>query len=144
MLKEKVEQRAFAYFQSGFHCAESISKAVVELHGKESKSEVHRFASGFMGGIGGTHEDVCGALTGGIVAIGCLHGRTEPGQDIQVARELAAEFRSRFVEEFGSSNCQVILKGLSERGDGFDCKRLTAVAAGLLSELLMEVQAHSP
>jgi C_GCAxxG_C_C family probable redox protein len=108
----------------------------VELHGKESNSEVQRFTTGFVGGIGGTHEDVCGALTGGIVAISFLHGRTEPGQDIQVAKKLAVEFRGRFIEEFGSSNCQVILDGLSARGDGFDCKRLTAVAAGLLSELL--------
>ncbi len=136
---ENVEERAYAYFQSGFHCAESISKAVVELHGNESKSEVQRFTSGFMGGIGATHEDVCGALTGGIVAIGCLHGRTEPCQDIQIVKELAAEFRSRFIEEFGSSNCRVILERLSERGDGFDCKRLTVVAAGLLSELLVQV-----
>ena len=138
MLKEKAKERAFGYFQSGFHCAESISKAIVELHGNESNSEVQRFTSGFIGGIGSTHEDVCGALTGGIVAIGCLHGRTKPGQDNQVVKKLAAEFRGRFVEEFGSSNCQVLLEGLSERGDNFDCKRLTAVAAGLLSELLAE------
>lgn len=138
MLREKVEKRAFDYFQSGFHCAESISKAIVELHGKGSDNEVQRFTAGFMGGIGGTHEDVCGALTGGVVAIGCLHGRTEPYQDIQVVRKLAAEFKGRFIKEFGSSNCQVILEGLDERGDDFDCKRLTAVAAGLLSELLTE------
>ena len=138
MLEEKVKERTFDYFQSGFHCAESISKAIVELHGKESNSEVQRFAAGFMGGIGGTYEEVCGALTGGIIAIGCLHGRTKPDQDNQVVKKLAAEFRGRFVEEFGSSNCLVLLEGMSEREDDFDCIKLTAVAAGLLSELLTE------
>lgn len=139
MSKEQAKEKAFEYFSSGFHCAEAISKAIVELYGDEPDgSEVQRFAAGFMGGIGGTHEDACGALTGGIVAIGCLRGKREAGQDNQEIKGLASEFRSRFVKEFGSSNCRVILEELSGREDGFDCKKLTAVAAGLLSELLME------
>lgn len=138
MLEGKAEERAFEYFKSGFHCAESISKAIVELHAAGSSSEVPKVASGFGGGIGGTHEDVCGALTGGIIAIGYLLGRMEPGKDIQNAREIASEFRRRFVEAFGSSNCQAILDRLSKREDGFDCKKLTAAAAELLSESLME------
>lgn len=139
MSKEQASKRAFDYFNSGFHCAEAISKAIVELHGGEADGrEVQRFAAGFQGGIGGTHEDICGALAGSIVAIGCLRGRREAGQNNQEVKELATEFRRRFVAEFGSSNCQMILDGLGERGDGFDCKKLTAVAAGLLSEVLTE------
>jgi hypothetical protein len=112
-LKEQASEKAFNYFQSGFHCAESISQAIVGLHGGDvDGSEVQRFAAGFMGGIGGTHQDTCGALT--------------------------AEFRRRFVAEFGSSNCQVLLDRVNEREDDFDCKKLTAVAAGLLSEVLAE------
>lgn len=139
MLKEQASEKAFNYFQSGFHCAEAISQAIVELHGSEVDGhEVQRYAAGFQGGIGGTHEDICGALTGGIVAIGCLRGRREAGQDNQEVKDLTTEFRRRFVAEFGSSNCGIILERLNEQGDDFDCKRLTAVAAGLLSELLME------
>jgi C_GCAxxG_C_C family probable redox protein len=138
-IRKEAEGRALSYFRSGFHCAESISRAIVELHGDEVDGhKVQRFAAGFQGGIGGTHEDICGALTGGIVAIGCLLGRREAGQDNQEVKELSTEFRRRFVAEFGSSNCRTILDRLSERGDGFDCKNLTAVAAGLLSEVLTE------
>ncbi len=138
MLREKAEKKAYDYFRSGFHCAEAISKAIVELHNEGSNEQVHRFAAGFMGGIGGTHEEACGALTGGIIAIGCLYGRTEPREPNQTVKGLAAEFQSRFIEEFGSSNCQVILDRLDQRDDGFDCKKLTAAAAGILSELLTE------
>ena len=138
-LEEKASKRAFKYFRSGFHCAEAISRAIVELHGSEADGrEVQRFASGFQGGIGATHEDICGTLAGGIVAIGCLCGRREAGQDNQGVKDLTTEFRRRFIAEFGSSNCQAILDRLSERGRGFDCKKLTAVAAGLLSEVLAE------
>ena len=139
MSKEQASEKAFNYFKSGFHCAEAISRAIVELHGNEADGrEVQRFASGFQGGIGATHEDICGTLAGGIVAIGCLRGRREAGQDNQEIKDLTTEFRRRFIAEFGSSNCQVILDSLSERGRGFDCKKLTAVAAGLLVEVLAE------
>lgn len=137
MLKEQANKRAFNYFNSGFHCAESISKAIVELHGGEPDTDVHKVAAGFRGGIGGTHEDVCGALTGGIVAIGYLYGRTEPGRDLQRATELTAAFRRRFLDAFGSTNCEKIIENL-ESTDACDCKELTGIAAGLLSELLME------
>lgn len=143
MKREEVEKKAFDYFQSGFHCAESISKAIVELYAAEPSSEVPQVASGFSGGIGGTHEEACGALTGGIVAIGCLFGRMEPGKDIQAAKGLAAEFRNRFAEEFGATNCQVLLDGLGEQENALKCKGLTATAAGLLSELL-ERQKSAP
>lgn len=141
MSKERVSESAFNYFNSGFHCAESISKAIVEMHGGELNGiEVQRYAAGFQGGIGGTHEDICGALSGGIVAIGCLRGRREAGGDNQAVRQLATEYRRRFMAEFGSSNCQALLDGMGEREDGFDCKRMTAVAAGLLFDLLVEAE----
>ncbi|MDY7077891.1 MAG: C-GCAxxG-C-C family protein [Chloroflexota bacterium] len=139
MTREEVEKRAFDNYQSGFHCAESISKAVVELYAEGPSNEIPRIAAGFLGGIGATHEEVCGALAGGIIAIGYLFGRMEPGKDIQDARELAAEFRHRFVEEFGATNCQVLLDGFGNQENAIKCKRLTATAAGLLSELLEKV-----
>lgn len=137
MSKEQASKKAFDYFNSGFHCAESIAKAIVEVYGSEPDStEVQRYAAGFQGGIGGTHEDICGALSGGIVAIGCLRGRRAAGEDNQDVRALTTEYRRRFIAEFGSSNCQALLDGMAEREDGFDCKKMTAIAAGLLSELL--------
>jgi C_GCAxxG_C_C family probable redox protein len=138
MTREDVERKAFDYFVSGYHCAEAISRAIVERYAEEPSSEVPKVASGFLGGIGATHQDVCGALTGGIIAIGYLFGRMEPGEDIQEARELASTFRSRFIEEFGSTNCSALLDRLGEQEKGLKCKRLTATAAGLLSELLRE------
>ena len=139
MSEEQASKKAFDYFNSGFHCAESIAKAIIDVHGSERDgADVQRYAAGFQGGIGGTHEDICGALSGGIVAIGCLRGRRAAGEDNQALRELTTEYRRCFIAEFGSGNCQVLRDGMDEREDGFDCKKMTAMAAGLLSELLME------
>ena len=137
-IRKEAEERAFSYFSSGgFHCAESISRTIVELHGGEPDTVVHKVAAGFRGGLGGTHEDVCGALTGGIVAIGYLYGRTEPGRDLQKATELTVAFRKRFLDAFGSTNCEKVIENLESSGVS-NCQEMTGIAAGLLSELLME------
>ena len=137
MSREKeAEKRAFDYFQSGYHCAESILKTIVELHAGEQGKEIPKIASSFSGGIGGTHEDVCGALTGGVIAVGILCGRMKPGEDIKDAKELASGFRKQFIKEFGSTNCGKILERLGKQENGLKCKKMTATAARLLSERL--------
>ncbi|MEW6609116.1 MAG: C-GCAxxG-C-C family (seleno)protein [bacterium] len=138
MIREDVEKKAFDYFEGGFHCAEAISKTITEFFAKELSSEIPKVASGFGGGIGKTKEDVCGALTGGVIALGCLFGRMEPGKDLKDVCELTSEFRRRFIDEFGSTNCQTILKGFGEQENMQKCKKLTATAAGILSEILVE------
>jgi len=138
MVREEAEKKAFDYFQSGFHCAESILKTIMELFAKEPSSDIPKVASGFGGGIGKTREDVCGALTGGVIALGCLFGRMKPGEDFQDAWELSSEFRKRFIDKFGSANCQTILKGFGEQENNIKCKRLTSNAAGMLSEIIIE------
>lgn len=138
MTRDEVEKTTFDHYVSGFHCAEAIAKTIIELYAENPNVEITKAASAFRGGIGGTHTETCGALTGGIVAIGYLYGRIEPGKDIQHAKELAAEFTAQFVEEFGSTNCGVLLEKLGKQHNSLKCKRLTATAAGLLSELLVE------
>ena len=138
MTREELEKTAFDHFDGGFHCAESIAKTIIDQYAENPNMESVKAASGFIGGIGGTHTETCGALTGGIIAIGYLYGRTEPGRDIQNAKELAAEYTNRFAEEFGSTNCGILLERMGEQDNSMKCKKLTASAAGLLSELLEE------
>lgn len=136
MLTKEIEKRAFNYFQSGYHCGESILKTMSDLYAQKLGTETIRAASSFCGGIGGTHEDICGALAGGIIAIGCLFGRLKPGENIHEVQELAVEFRKNFIDKFGSGNCGEILKRLGKQENSIKCQELTGMAAGLLSELL--------
>ena len=136
MTREEAESRTYQYFQSGFHCAEAISKALTEILEKVGDSYTPKVASGFGGGIGGSHLETCGALTGGIIALGWFWGRTKPGGDKTKVYELASEFRRRFVEKFGPPNCQTILDKFGKQENAMKCKKLTAEAAGILWELL--------
>lgn len=135
MSKELVEKKSFDYFQSGYCCSEAICQAVVEHFGDQS-GDIAKVGSAFCGGIGGTHEEVCGTFTGGLIAIGWLLGRTAPGQELTVTKQLATEFMASFSNQFGSINCRELLDKFGEQDNGIECKRMTADAAGILFDLI--------
>lgn len=60
----------------GFTCAESVFRAVITQYGESEK--LVRLATPFSGGIG--QGDLCGFLSGGVLALGMLFGRTT-GED---------------------------------------------------------------
>jgi len=79
-------------------------------------------STALAGGVARMGEN-CGALTGGIMAIGLVLGREEL-EDIQAYRdtmEASYEMYNRFKEEIGSTMCLEIQKSLL--GRGFDLKR---------------------
>lgn len=72
------EDEAKRLFDNGFNCAESVLLAT--SHEKFAQSIggiIPRIATGFGGGIA-RNGDVCGALTGGVMAIGLALGRVSP------------------------------------------------------------------
>jgi C_GCAxxG_C_C family probable redox protein len=64
-----------------------------------------RASTALAGGLGCSHEEVCGALNGGMMLIGVLYGRTDPETDDTECNRLACAYRDRFVAEFGLSRC---------------------------------------
>jgi C_GCAxxG_C_C family probable redox protein len=99
---------------------------------------VQRASSGLSGGVGGTHEELCGGLSGGVLIIGALHGRVLPDEDDSYCGELSARYRERFVQEFGTTRCA----DLRESGYGSDgewpCSVLVERATHVLLEVLQD------
>lgn len=138
MERKEIEKKAFNYFQSGFNCAEAVSKTITELFSKEPALDIPKVATGFGGGIGGTKcEATCGAVSGGVIALGFLLGRMEPRDDKQKIYALASEFRSLFIDKFGSTNCKTILNSFGVQENMLKCKKLTAETVGMLYEILL-------
>lgn len=136
----EIETKAFDYFNNGYHCAESVFKAVVEAFGDQFDPQNLKIASAFCGGIGKSLQETCGALTGGVMALGQLFGRTEPNSDFTDAWELAAEFRHEFNNRFGNTICKTILSDIGEQENMMACKKMTGQAAGILFDLINERQ----
>ena len=136
MRKEDLERKAFDYFNNGFCCSEAISKTIIDEFAENPDGYPVKVASGFCGGVGRSHEDICGALTGGVIAAGYLFGRMEQGKDLKEATRVITAFRKAFLEAFGSTNCAAILKSLGPQENVMKCKELTGRATGLLVDIL--------
>jgi C_GCAxxG_C_C family probable redox protein len=136
MNKEQVEQRTYDLFQSGLHCAESVLTAVIEASGSSGDGFAPKIATAFGGGVGRCREEMCGALAGGLMALGMLRGRSKAGESWDDIAATAAEFRSRFKWLCGSIRCRDVLDALGPQENMEKCKGLTASAAGILYDML--------
>ena len=95
-----------------------------------------RMATPLAGGIGCTHEEACGALTGGALVIGALHGRVDATQNDDLAQSLTVTYRDRFRQEFGTTCCGPIRDWVdSPEGPGA-CAVIVERAARILLDVL--------
>ncbi len=109
--KEDFSEKAQELLVLGHNCAQTTLKCCQQLLGNQN-DDVLRSATGFGGGIGNS-GDLCGAVAGGVMAIGQEFGRVEISKE-EAARkehtyELAAEYRRRFIEARGSVYCRDLL-----------------------------------
>lgn len=66
-------------------------------------------ASGFCEGLGGS-RCICGALAGGVMAVGLLAGRAEPDDEWEPSYDAAAELRRRWVEDQDAQSCDEVVE----------------------------------
>jgi C_GCAxxG_C_C family probable redox protein len=109
-MKSKSEE-AVSMMVAGFNCAQStLGVFCAELN--LDRETALKLATGFDAGMARRRE-VCGAVTGGIMAIGLKHGNTREGdkeakeQTYRLTRELMDSFKA----EFGSCLCRELLPG---------------------------------
>ena len=103
------------------NCCQSTLLALQEVLGLPVNDGLLKAGTGFSGGIGRTGS-VCGAYTGGVMALGLLFGRdretmTHPDESIRSERReeitnrlgaLILRLRERFMEDYGSTICNDI------------------------------------
>lgn len=94
----------------GENCAQAVLAAVGGELGLD-RDRALKLASGFGAGMG-RRQEVCGAVTAGIMAIGLRHGSAVVGD--KEAKEktyaLTRELMARFQAEFGSCLCRDLLR----------------------------------
>lgn len=113
-------------------------------------------ASAFAGGVAMTRE-VCGALLGGVMAIGLVYGRAslETGgvgaenPDFLEARVRASKLCDRFKEKFGSLRCVDVMVSVGRKEfprfntiEAFEehakCEHVTGPAARLAAQIILQ------
>jgi len=131
-----VEQRAQALFESGLNCAEAVLTAVLAGQGVTDCAEATRLGTAFGAGVGRSKEELCGALSGGLIALGYLQGRDRGSEKWDGLASLAAGVRDRFKALHGCTSCSALLARLGPQEDMDKCVALSAVTAGLFHEAL--------
>ncbi len=110
--RQELLEEAFAYgkkyeMKNG-GCPQCTLAAVFDVLGLEDDG-VFKAATALADGIGLTGDGHCGALSGGTLAIGYLHGRDKKDfgdmMKLVKANLMAKELRDRFVEKYGTVRC---------------------------------------
>ncbi len=132
-------------FDKGFFCAESVAKAIALEFGIET-SIIPAIATGFCGGVS-RNAQMCGAVTGGIMGIGLILGRTHEGQNTDQCYAAVNQFLSVFKEKHGTLNCKELIgfdlgveKELkqfrAQNPDYAICKNFSIDAAAMVYEVI--------
>ena len=139
-------EKAKAYFEEGYNCAQAVTLAFAEEMGVE-KEIAAKMASSFGGGLGRLRE-VCGCVSGMALAAGALYGYSDPKAKEEKAEHYALiqKLANEFKERNGSIICRELLAGINnntnpvpeERTENYYKKRPCAELAYIAAEILEE------
>ena len=124
----------------GANCCQCVFIAFADRF-DYAEEEFDRIAAGFGGGM--FHGDTCGAVTGGIMALGVAFGDDSPKMHETVKR-----FQREFTARFGSTYCRELMghdfaipgereKALAS-GAKEKCATFVAEAAEMIEQILDE------
>lgn len=122
--------------EKDYHCSEAVFLALGRHYLGEVCDLSIKMVTPFAGGVGCTHNDLCGALTGGLLLIGALHGRSDAHMNDDFCQQLAAQFRERFYQHFEYLNCEDLRKNWRESQGLKSCRKIVEDAAVILIDLL--------
>ena len=102
---EKMAKEAVALFDSGYNCSESMLLAFSRAMGIECAA-FPMVATALGAGMGRLCQE-CGVLTGGILAIGLMYGRSKANETDRRDRSyaVARAYYGDFRKGFGSVKC---------------------------------------
>ncbi|MCS7260525.1 MAG: C-GCAxxG-C-C family protein [Anaerolineae bacterium] len=110
----------------------------------EVDGRICQLACAFGGGVGLSRQEMCGVLSGGVMLIGLLYGRTHPGQDDRLCQQLAAQYRENFFRALGATRC-TDLKALGYGSQGqWPCAVLVERAVSIFLHTLRDGIASLP
>lgn len=102
-------EQATKLHASGSNCAQSVLCAFTEELGMDT-TQAHRLATGLGAGLG-RRQHLCGAITGGAMALGAALGN-DTGANLAAKErtyEAVRAYIDRMETEFGSLECRTLL-----------------------------------
>ncbi|MBF0127196.1 MAG: C_GCAxxG_C_C family protein [Magnetococcales bacterium] len=142
-----VGERALAFYsEDQYSCAEAMLKAFAEVFVPHlfDPATITRMATPFNGGFSEL-QHTCGVLTAGIMSIGMITGRDQPGDEFakEKAYTLTQIFYKRYMEAMGTHSCRDLLLRWKDQGpDKTHCKAHTRAISEMLARTILQVGFH--
>jgi len=152
---QKARDNAAQNFRQGLNCSESVYLAVYDaLDEPFLPRESVALVTGFGAGIG-VYGSACGALLGGMAAIGLVHGRRDPLAGTPEERKellygnpglyrFFNQLPNRFCSAFGEIDCAALTSDYHDdwlcKEHAKKCMKMIIETAGMSMELLLEGQ----
>ena len=151
-----VKDRARKNFSKGYNCSECVMEAVLECIETGLPKETLKLATGFGGGVG-LFGDTCGAITGGVMALGAVHGRCQlpEGKDRKETLQNASkqlygnpglyrlfnQLPNMVKEKYGETLCREIASQWKDqwlcRDHALHCRDIITDVAEFVAELIL-------
>lgn len=136
------KEKAIELFKEGYNCAQAVFLAFEDVTGIDRETAA-KLSSSFGGGMGRMRE-VCGAVSGMFMVLGCLYGYDDPKATTEKMDHyvLIREAADKFKAETGSIICREILAGAEvggtpeERTEQYYKKRPCAEYVGMCAEIV--------
>ncbi|OGU13072.1 MAG: hypothetical protein A2076_07270 [Geobacteraceae bacterium GWC2_53_11] len=123
-LSKKCQEEAEQLYRSGkYHCAEAVLETIRRQYAPNLPESIVGTVSGFGGGS--SSGCICGAVSGGTVAIGLVNGNKKE------TTHLTKELHDWFKGKYGVTCCKTIRQ--THKGV---CPVLTGEVAGKIAEML--------
>ena len=109
----RIRSIAEEYYRSGdFYCSEAIVKTIKDEFKSPISDEIISAASGFPIGMGGS-GCTCGAVAGGVMAIGLFFGRTKAKDEkVNKAMALSSELHDIFRNRHRTLCCRILTRNM--------------------------------
>ncbi len=141
---KKVQQDAENYFGNGFFCCEALVASIMDNFELDIPREVIGMASGMAVGAGRS-GCMCGALNGGVLALGIFFGRSQlSGKDdpkVVKCMALTHELHDWFKQATGKNStcCRVLTREFDmSKGEHFQqCVHFTGMTAAKVAEIVI-------
>ena len=137
----KIAKDAEDLFRGGFFCSEAVVSSIRSNFEMDVPEEVIAMASGFPIGIGRS-KCLCGAVSGGVMPIVLVFGRTvQKDPQVEQTLLLSKELHDWFKEANGKNAlcCRILTKefdmGAGEHKE--QCIRFTGLVAGKVAEMII-------
>lgn len=132
-----LHEKAVELHSENYNCAQCVLKACKEFYPEISDELLAKIASGFGGGV--CCGEICGALTGGVMAVGLSTEFNETDADSILAsknniKAIISHMNSTFKNNFNSLLCSEL------KGGKHSCNELIAYATQLTEDTIRNIK----